>query len=186
MRACKPKMLTTPINVHTIQPNPIFEKCLNETEPRTECEGQREGWEELDSYVLHCLEGVSRTFDNVMAQWLQSELKSKQTVESFQASKLQPDIIIMFSQWAKDLARLGGGLGWGGLGKEGKGRGQLAGGTRGHTERDDGWPLSSPSVQGEIHLPMGAAHCNVLIIQGMAFQSLPAGKYHRELPWDNI
>lgn len=51
-------------------------------------------------------------FDNVKAQWLQSEMKSTQTVEPFQASKRQPDIIITFSQWAKGLARLQGGVGW--------------------------------------------------------------------------
>lgn len=51
-------MLTTLINAHTIHANHTSEKILNETEPRNECEGQREGWEERDSYVLHSLEGV--------------------------------------------------------------------------------------------------------------------------------
>jgi hypothetical protein len=45
-------------------------------------------------------------------------MKSEQTVEPFQASKFQPDIIITFSQRVKDLAKLKDGVGWGGLGKE--------------------------------------------------------------------
>lgn len=76
-------------------------------------------------------------------------------------------------------------MGWGGLERRKK-RGQLAESTQGHMERDDGRPLSSPNAQGYIHLPMNAAQYNILIMAGMASQSLPAGKCHRELPWDNI
>lgn len=45
-------------------------------------------------------------------------MKPEQTVEPFQASQLQPDILITFSQQAKDLARLKDAAGWGGLGKK--------------------------------------------------------------------
>lgn len=119
-------------------------------------------------------------FDEVMAEWLQLEIKFKQS--GALPLERQPDIIITFSQWAKDLARLGGIR----MAEKGKGRGQLARSAQGHTERDDGWPLSSKNAWRQIHLPMGAAQYNVLIMRGMAFQRLPAGKYHRELPWDNI
>lgn len=125
----KPQMLTILINVHIINPNYIFEKFLDETKPRNKHDEQRQGWEEPDSYSTVWKECLTMW-------WLQSEIKSKQTVESFQASKLQTDIIIMFSQWAKDLARLGGRLGWGRWGKKGKEEAGLPG------AYDDTWLMA--------------------------------------------
>lgn len=67
-------------------------------------------------------------------------------------------------------------------GKEGKERGQLVRNTQGHVEREMRADLCQVQMcKDKSHLLMSTAQYIVLIIRGMLFQSLPAGKYHGKL-----
>ena len=123
----KAKMLAIVINVHAINPSYIIFFFIG-TEPKNDSKGQRKGWEGPYSHVLHCLGAVNMA--SLILWWLDDSGQKwnlNKRMKSFQVSKLQPDIIINFSQWAKDLARLRGRVWWGRLGKEERKEASLSG-----------------------------------------------------------
>lgn len=72
------------IAMYVQPPNPdYFRGFLSSTEPTNERQEQRNrAWGGTRSYVFHYLQSINVTcLINVMAQWLQMEIKPNQTVE---------------------------------------------------------------------------------------------------------